>query len=111
MDESTQEKINQLSLMEQNLQTYLLQKQQFQAQLIEIDSALKELETAKKSYRIIGNIMVSSRKEDIIRDLKSKKEMLNIRIGSLEKQEQKIRDKAKAVQTEVMSSMSKEKKK
>ncbi len=50
MPEETQQKISQLQLFEQSLQNVLIQKQQFQAQLLEIESALKEIETAKETY-------------------------------------------------------------
>ena len=58
----TEINITQLQLIQQNLQNTLLQKQQLQKQLTEIDSALKELETSPTAYKIIGNIMVASKK-------------------------------------------------
>ena len=63
--EETQQKISQLQLFEQSMQNVLIQKQQFQAQLVELESALKEVETAKETYKIVGNIMVDSKKEDL----------------------------------------------
>jgi len=38
------------------MQNVLMQKQQFQAQLMEIDSALSELEKTNEAYKIVGNI-------------------------------------------------------
>ena len=64
-EKETEQKIQQLQLYEQSVQNILLQKQQFQSQISEIDSALKELETATASYRIIGNIMVNADKKNI----------------------------------------------
>jgi prefoldin beta subunit len=105
MASETDQKINQLQMLEQNTQQYQMQKQQFQAQLLEIDSALQELKTTKQSYKIIGNIMVASDKDSLEKELATKKEMLEIRIRTLEKQEQKLKDKAKEIQKEVLSSM------
>ena len=99
--EEVEQKIAQLQLYEQSLQNILAQKQQFQSQLVEIESALKELEATKEAYRIIGNIMVASKKEELKKDLESKKEMLNLRIKTIEKQEDHIRGKAKKLQEEV----------
>lgn len=107
MDKETEQKINQLQLFEQSLQNLLIQKQQFQLQLAEIDSALKELETTEEVYKIIGDIMVSTKKEDLKKDLKEKKEINELRIKSLEKQEAQIKEKASNLQEEVLKSIKK----
>jgi chaperonin cofactor prefoldin len=60
MEKETEDKISQLGLLEQNMHKYLNQKQSFQAQLMEIESALSELKSTKKAYKIVGNIMVSA---------------------------------------------------
>jgi prefoldin beta subunit len=101
-----QEKINKLSTMEQSLQSFLAQKQTFQAQLLEMTSALEELGKANKAYKIIGNVMIDSDKDELKKDLAQKKEMLELRIKNLEKQETKTREKAAELQAEVMKEMS-----
>ena len=98
----TEEKIAQLQMMEQNLQQGMMQRQQFKAQLTELETALKELKVTKNSYRIIGNIMVSSNKADLEEDLKEKKNMIELRVKSLEGQENKLKDRAKKLQKEVL---------
>jgi len=107
MDNNVQNKINQLSMMEQNLQNFALQKQQFQAQLLEIESAENELKDSKEAFRIIGSIMVASDKEKLQKELAEKKEVITIRIESFEKQEAKLREKAEAMQKEVLEEMKK----
>lgn len=107
MNNDVQNKINQLSMMEQNLQNFALQKQQFQAQLLEIESAEKELKDSKEAFRIIGSIMVASDKEKLQKELAEKKEVINLRIESFEKQEAKLREKAEAMQKEVLEEMKK----
>ena len=102
VSKETEQKIAQLQLMEQNLQSFLMQRQQFQSQLIEVESALKEIETAKETYKIIGNIMVNTSKEDLKKDLEEKKGILELRIKSLEKQETQIKEKASKTQAEVL---------
>ncbi|MFC1801654.1 prefoldin subunit beta [Nanoarchaeota archaeon] len=94
--------IGQLQLIQQNLQTILMQKQQFQMQLNEIDSALQEIVNTQQAYKIIGNIMVAGKKEEIEADLKKKKEILEIRIKNLETQEQKLRSKVEDMQKGVV---------
>lgn len=107
MAESTEQKIQQLQLLEQNVQNLSSQRQQFQTQLIEIENALHELETTEQAYKIISNIMVLSNKIDLQKDLTQRKEMIEIRIKNLEKQEEKLRAKAKDIQKDVLGSMKK----
>ena len=73
----------------------------------EIEQALNELENSKESYKIISNIMVSAKKEDLKKDLESKKETLQIRVKTLEKQEQTIKEKAEKLQSAVMEKIKK----
>jgi prefoldin beta subunit len=105
MNKETEEKIGRMQLLEQNMQNIMMQKQQFQSQLIEVTSALEELETTDKAYKIVGNIMVLSKKEGLKKDLESKKEMVELRIKSIEKQESELKEKAKVLQEEVLKEM------
>jgi prefoldin beta subunit len=103
----TQEKINQIQIIQQNIQNLSMQRQQFQIQETEIESALSELEKTETSYKIIGNIMVKTDKETLKKDLQEKHEMLKIRINTIEKQEDKMREKAESLQQEVMKEIEK----
>lgn len=105
VSKEAQEKIGRLQLLEQNLQQFAAQKQQFQAQLFEYESALKELGDAPDAFKIVGNIMVKSDKAVIQKDIEQKKEIVDLRIKSIEKQESQIKEKAEALRTEVMESM------
>ncbi len=103
VSKETQQKIQQLQLMEQSMQQFLIQRQNFQSQLAEIDSALKELKKSKEAYKIIGNIMVLSDNEELEKELISKKETAELRVKTLEKQEQKLRERAEDMQKQVLS--------
>jgi|SRR3989338_7267689 len=103
-NKETENKIAQLQMLEQNIQNLLMQKQTFQTQIIEIDTALEELNKSKGSaYKIIGAIMVSTDKDSLKKDLDSKKEIVTLKIKSLEKQENQLREKAAKLQEEVLS--------
>jgi len=104
----TEMKLNQLQMLEQSMQNLLMQKQQFQLQQVEIESALKELENVNEAYKIVGNIMVLSKKDDLKEDLTSKKEVIGLRIKNMEKQENQLREKASKLQNEVLKGMSKD---
>lgn len=100
-----QEKINRLSAMEQSLQSLLAQKQAFQSQLLEVTSAIEGLEKTDEAFKIIGNVMIKSNKEELNNDLEQKKEMLELRIKTLDKQEDSMRSKTEELQAEVMKEM------
>ncbi len=104
---NAEQKISQLQMFEQGLQSFLQQKQQFQGQMMEIESALEELTGAKEAYKIVGNIMVKTDKDELQKDLGSKKEMLEIRIRAIEKQESQLKEKAKKLQEEVLQQLKK----
>ncbi len=105
-EKDLKEKIQRLQLMEQSAQSLAAQRQQFQAQITEFDSALAELEKAEKAYKIIGNIMVSGDKKKLSEDLKSRLEIMDIRVKAIEKQEKDLKDKAAKLQQEVLKEVS-----
>jgi prefoldin beta subunit len=105
MEKQVEEQMGKLQLLEQNLQQFLQQRQQFQAQLMEVDSALEEIENTKQAYKIVGNVMIASEKPALKKELGQKKEMLGLRITSLEKQEEKIREKVESMRKDVMKKM------
>lgn len=103
----SQEKINKLQFFEQNLQSLESTRQQLQSQLFELDSAIASLEQAPAAYKIVGSVMVSSDPKKLLEELKQKKDILDLRISSVEKQETKLRESAKALQDDVMNSLKK----
>lgn len=78
-------------------------------QLVEIESALEELEKTETAYKIVGNLIVLSKKEELKKDLQSKKETTELRIKTLEKQETQIKEKTNKLQSEVMKKIKNEK--
>ena len=108
VSKETEQKIGQLQMFEQSLQSFLGQKQQFQVQLVEIESALGELQNTEKAYKIVGNIMVEADRNELKSELQSRKEMLELRIKTMEKQESQVREKASKLQSEILKKMKKE---
>ncbi|MBI2649990.1 prefoldin subunit beta [Candidatus Woesearchaeota archaeon] len=108
VSKETEQKIGQLQMFEQSLQNFLGQKQQFQVQLVETESALNELGNTDKAYKIIGNIMVETDKNELKAELQSKREMLELRIRTMEKQESQVREKASKLQSEILNKIKKE---
>ncbi len=104
-----QEKISQLQMIEHNISSSAMQKQQFQAQLMEAESALKELEKSDEAYKIIGNIMVKTDGKSLLDDIRRKKEMLDLRVRTIDNQQKALKEKALKIQDEVMKEMEKKK--
>jgi len=107
MGKDAQEKLQQLQMMEQSLQASFVQKQGFQAQQIEIESALSQLTDKKSAHKIIGSIMVETSVDDLKKELEEKKEKLHLRIKNLDKQEEKVKDKAESLQKAILEGMNK----
>ena len=101
----TEEKIRHLQLAEQSLQALMAQKRSLQVQLMEAESALEELKGAGEAYKIVGNVMILSKKPELESELKERKETMELRIKAIESQEAKTREKAEAIQKEVMEEM------
>ena len=99
MNQST---VAQLQLLQQNLQNILLQKQQLQNVLIELESALQEIKTSEKCYKILGQIMVASSKDTVSQELAEKKEMTNLRFKNYLSQEEKLKRSIEDLQKEIM---------
>ena len=102
ISKETQEKIQELQLLEQNLQNLILQKQAFQMELNEVENALTEVEKTKDEiYKIVGQVMLKADKQETEKELKEKKDILNLRIKSIEKQESLFKDKTEKIREQV----------
>lgn len=107
---SSNEKVSQLQNLEHTTQNYSMQKQQLQTRVLEIESALEELDMDTDSYKIVGNIMVKSDSKKLKEDLDSEKEKNQIRITTIEKQMNVIQEKMQKLQQEVMTELQESKK-
>lgn len=102
MEKDAEQKINQLQMLEYNMHQLSSQRQQFDSQLLEISSALNDLEGKESAYKIVGNIMVKTDQATLKKELEEKKERLQVRIKTIEKQEASYKEKAEALQQEVL---------
>ncbi len=89
-------------------------KQQLQMQLAMVENALKELKESKqdKVYKLVGNIMIEKNAKDVEKELKELKETLDMRIETLQKQEDSLINKLNKLRAQIegKTSESKEKK-
>ena len=103
-----EEKIQKLQQLEHNMQTLMMQRQSFQSQLLDVESAERELEKPQKEiYKIMGTIMVSISQKDIKSELTEKKEILNLRVKNIEKQESSLKQESDKIKKEVLEKLKK----
>lgn len=103
LDKETQEKVKELQFLEQNLNNLLMQKQAFQIELTETENAMSEVSKSKDDvYKLVGNILIKSDKMKIEEDLKRRKEIIALRVKSIESQESSITKQAEELKKEVL---------
>lgn len=106
--ENKEDKIQEMQMLEYNLQNLLYQKQAFQMELSETLSAKKEIENSgDEVFKIIGQLMVKKNKLEIKKELESKEKILDLRVKSLEKQENSFKEKLDSLREQVMKSLKK----
>ena len=99
-----QERLLRLQQLQQTLQAVLTQKQQLELELTETEQALSELGKLDDSaviYKSIGSLLVKAEKAKVTTELNERKDLLNMRIGVLGKQEERLRSQAKDLQTKL----------
>ena len=102
----TEQKIQEMQILEQKLQNSIFQKQAFQMELAETESALKEIEkSGDEIFKIVGQLMIKSEKSKIQGELSDKKKVLELRIKSFEKQENFLSEQLDKIRNEFTKSV------
>ena len=94
-DEQSQQLLGNVQLYQQQLQGIAMQKETLNAQLLEINNALEELEKSKPKhvYKVTGPLLINTPTADVKTDLKEKQDMISTRMKLLEKSELKLKEK------------------
>jgi len=103
-----QERLLRLQQLQQTLQTILQQKQQVDAEQVEIDQTITELEkTADEAviYKAAGSLLVKAEKAKVTIDLTERKELLSTRTTVLARQEERMRSQLKELQTKLQEDL------
>jgi prefoldin beta subunit len=99
------EQILRLQQIQQNLQAIMMKKQQIEQEIAETDTILEEikkLDGDNKVYKRYDNLLIKSKREDILREFKEKKVTLNTRMLVVEKQESRVNDNLKEVENKII---------
>jgi len=112
LDEDTQRKIQEMQIFEQNFQQLLMQKQTFNFELNETDYALEELKKAEgEVFKVVGNqIIVKSTKDNLEKELIHKKELIELRLKNIDKQEKEFSEKLNSLREELIKKISEKRK-
>ena len=90
------------------LQSILMQKQAFQLELNEVENAAEELtKSSEEVYKIAGNIMLKYSKQKLTEELKQKKDLISLRLKSLDSQEKSITENTDSLRKRVLSKLKK----
>ena len=72
------EQLTRLQQMQQNLQAILMQKQQLEAESVEIEKATEELKKSEQDevvYKSVGPLLIKTKKDDTLKELDEKKDL------------------------------------
>lgn len=98
------EQLARLQQLQQNLQAIMMQKQQLEAESVEIEKAteeLKKLEQDEAVYKSVGPLMIKTKKDDTLKELDEKKDLANTRLVVLGKQETRVKENLKEVENKI----------
>jgi prefoldin beta subunit len=99
------EQISRLQQIQQNLQAIMMKKQQIEQEIAETDRILEEIKKIdgdNKVYKRYDNLLIKSKREDILKEFKEKKVTLNTRMLVIEKQESRVNDNLKEVENKII---------
>jgi prefoldin beta subunit len=95
---AVQRKLLRLQQLQQTLQSVLTQKQQIELEILEVDQALSELEKTSEDstiYKSVGSLLIKTVKSKVTSEMKERKELADMRISVLSKQEERLRSEIK----------------
>lgn len=96
-----QERLQRLQQLQNTMQQLLLQKQRIEMEMVESDKALEVLEEAhgnSKVYKSVGAVLVEKDRDTVVKELKERREFLEMRAKVLKKQEDKTKEKITTLQ-------------
>ena len=105
MDKKTSD-LEEMQIVEQRLNSILMQKQSFQIEFSENQSALREIEISDGDvFKVIGQLMVKTDRKKLKDELSGKEKILDMRIKAIEKQESSLMEKLERLREGVLKSI------
>jgi len=101
---SLQDLVNRYNQAQAQLQSVLLRKQQYEAELREVDKAISEIEKLPqdaKIFKSVGNFLIQQSKDVALQELRDRKELLELHVKTLAKQESLLREQLEKLKEEL----------
>ncbi len=106
---SVRQQLVRFQQLQQTLNAILVEKQRLELELVEVKSALEELQKVSDDaavYKAVGPVLVQTSKQQIVEELTERKELTETRLKLLEKQEQRTREQLESLQKELRMALS-----
>lgn len=104
--------IAQYQQIQQQMQMIASQRIQMEAQSKELEKALDILGKSKDDaniYRSVGSILIKAdSKENVKKELEEQKEIIDVRVKTLERQESHLRERFQGLQAQLQAAISKQ---
>ncbi len=103
-----QQQVARLQQLQQTLNVVIAERQRLQAELEEINQALEELGKSGDDvsvYKAVGPILIQVPREKIISELSEKRDLSDMRLKVIEKQEARTRSQLEELQKELQSAL------
>ncbi|MBS3815314.1 MAG: prefoldin subunit beta [Hadesarchaea archaeon] len=105
---NVQHQISQFQQTQQRAQALANQKRQLEVNLKETEQALEELKKLDEDstiYKSVGGIMAETDSADAKDELEDKKETLNLRVKTVERQQERINDKLEKMRAKIQDAL------
>ena len=99
-----QERLVKMQRLQQTLQSILAQKQQVDVESSETEQSLSELQKMTDDaviYKAMGTILVKTERTKMVTELTERKDLLSTRVTVLGKQEERLRNQLKDIETQL----------
>ncbi|MHB8584940.1 MAG: prefoldin subunit beta [Thermoplasmatota archaeon] len=104
-----QNQIAQLQQLQQQASVVISQRQQLEVAVREVERALEELEKTTEDapiYRSVGGLLVRAKdRGTVVKELQDTKETTGIRLESIKRQEQRLRERLESLQKELQAAL------
>ncbi|RLE51504.1 MAG: prefoldin subunit beta [Candidatus Methanomethylicota archaeon] len=102
-------KLIRLQELQEQLRMLILRRQQLESQLREVEHALEQVEKLGRDaeiYKTAGYVMFKTSKEQIVNELTDQKETLELRIKTVQKQENLVRKQFEELRKDISKALS-----
>jgi prefoldin beta subunit len=106
---SVRQQLVRFQQLQQTLNAVLVERQRLETELVEVKSALEELQKASDDaavYKAVGPVLVQTSRQKIVEELSERRELTETRLKLLEKQEQRTREQLESLQKELKLALS-----